>query len=69
MDAQKRSALAEYMRGYSAVAGLAHSSERLEELEPEVATLFDDMATLWTIPLEGTEMAVSFAVEKLADNE
>jgi hypothetical protein len=58
-------ALAEYMRGYSRAARLGHTPERLKELEPEIATLFEDMAKLWAITLDGAEMAVSFAVEQV----
>ena len=68
MDQKATKSLAEYVRGYAGLAGLAHSPERLKELEPEVATLFEDMAKLWTIPLDGAEMAVSFAVERLDDH-
>jgi hypothetical protein len=71
MDKATRAMLAEYMRGYAGLAGLAgleHSSARLQELEPEVATLFEDMAKLWTIPLDDSEMAVSFAIEKVDGN-
>jgi hypothetical protein len=68
MDKATRAMLAEYMRGYAGLAGLEHSSARLQELEPEVATLFEDMAKLWTIPLDDSEMAVSFAIEKVDGN-
>jgi hypothetical protein len=60
--------LGEFMRGYSALAGLNHSPDRLLELEPEIATLFADMAKLWTIPLDGAEMAISLAIEKVDDH-
>ena len=65
MVESRRALLGEYIRTYARLAGLSHTPERLHELEPEVATLFDDMAKLWTMPLEGAEMAVSFAVEKV----
>jgi hypothetical protein len=65
VDKPNRASLAEYMRGYAGLAGLGHSPERLRELEPEIATLFGDMAKLWAIPLDGAEMAVSFAVDEL----
>jgi hypothetical protein len=65
VDDSNRTALAEYMRGYARLAGLPHSKERLKELEPEIASLFDDMAKLWAIPVEDDEMAISFAVEKV----
>jgi hypothetical protein len=68
MDQPIRAMLAEFMRGYAALAGLQHSPDRLLELEPEVATLFEDIAKLWTIPLDGAEMAISFAIEKVDDH-
>ena len=68
MDQPTRAMLAEFMRGYSGLAGLTHSPDRLLELEPEIATLFEDMAMLWTIPLDGAEMAISFAIEKVDDH-
>lgn len=68
MDNSDTTALSEYLRGYAGLARLPHSPERLKELEPEIAALFEDMAKLWTIPVEGVEMAVSFAVEQLGDD-
>jgi hypothetical protein len=68
LDNPDKTTLAEYLRGYAGLARLPHSPERLKELEPEIATLFEDMAKLWAIPLDGAEMAVSFAVEQLGDD-
>ena len=65
MDQKTTAMLENYMRGYAGLTGLPHSPERLKELEPEVATLFEDMAKLWAIPLGDAEMAVDFAVERL----
>jgi hypothetical protein len=67
LDNPDTSTLAEYLRGYAGLARLPHSPQRLKELEPEIATLFADMAKLWSIPLDGAEMAISFAVEHLGD--
>jgi hypothetical protein len=67
LDKPDKTALAEYVRGYARLAGLPHSQERLKELEPEIATLFEDMAKLWAIELDGAEMAVGFVVERLGD--
>ena len=53
MEHPDTTALAEYVRGYARLARLPHSPERLKELEPEIGALFEDMAKLWAIPLDG----------------
>ena len=55
-----------YLRGYSRLAGLNLSEERLTELEPELDTLFADMRKLWSIPVGETEAAIGFGIERLA---
>lgn len=62
MDETMRSEeVAEFLRGYSALAGLGHAPERLAELAPQVIALFEAMAALREIAVGGTEMAVTFA--------
>jgi hypothetical protein len=69
MDETTRTPVAEFMRGYARLAGLEYSSERLMELEPEIATLYEDMAKMWMTSIGDAEPAVSFAVEKIYTHE
>lgn len=65
MDETIRTPVAEFMRGYVRLARLDYSPERLAELEPEIATLFEDMEKMWRTPVGDAEPAISFAVEKI----
>jgi hypothetical protein len=69
MDERTETPVSEFMRGYARLAGLEYSSERLAELEPEIAALFEDMAKSWASPVGDAEPAISFAVEKIYDHE
>jgi len=69
MDETTRTPVAEFMHGYVRLAGLEYSSERLKELEPEIATLYEDMAKMWTTSVGDAEPAVGFAVEKIYTHE
>lgn len=53
--------VAAFVRGYSVLAGLGHTPERLSELAPQVAALFEALATLREIDVGGAEMAVTFS--------
>jgi hypothetical protein len=65
MDERTETPVLEFMRGYARLAGL----ERLAELEPEIASLFEDMAKSWASPVGDAEPAISFAVEKIYNHE
>jgi hypothetical protein len=69
MDEPKQTPVAEFMRGYVRLARLDYSPERLAELEPEIATLFEDMEKMWATPVGDAEPAISFAVEKIYTHE
>jgi hypothetical protein len=69
MDETTKTPVAEFMRGYVRLAGLDYSPERLAELEPEIASLFEDMAKSWASPIGDAEPAISFAVEKIYTHE
>lgn len=58
MNAQEVTA---FLRGYSVLAHLGQTPERLSELAPPVIALFEALATLREIDVGGVEMAVTFA--------
>jgi Asp-tRNA(Asn)/Glu-tRNA(Gln) amidotransferase C subunit len=69
MDGPNETPVAEFMRGFARLARLEYSPERLAELEPEIAALFEDMEKMWATPVGDAEPAISFAVEKIYSHE
>ncbi len=57
------------LQGYSVLARLGHSRERLEELAPGVTSLLNRLATHWEIDVSSIEMAVTFEVKDVRGHE
>ena len=48
--------------GYARIVGLDHDRQRLSELTPEVARLSTSMRALWSVDVNGHEMAIGFTL-------